>query len=268
MIAAVRERVRSHDLATGEPVPGSQSVYRAVAVLRGVARSNINGITASVLANDLQLTLATTHRLLKVLTGEGLLTFDPYSKRYKLGLQLYTLGLEAQQFALRELLAGALQRIRDLSRETVFLFVRSGADSLCLERLDGDIAVPQLTIDVAARRPLGIGAGGLALLAAESDAFIEQALAHNANIYSAYADLTAEEIRVAMLATRRRGFSFNDGRLQDDVRAVGLAVGRTDEPPLAAVSIATSQARIGTRKRKEFESLLYNELKTRDWTFP
>ena len=261
MIAAVKERVRAQDSLFGEPIPGSQSVYRAVAILRGVARGNVNGVTASARAADPQPTLATTHRLLKVLSGEVLLTFAPYSKRYKL-------GVEAKQFSLRALLSSTIQLIRDLSRETVFLFVRSGADSLCLARCDGDIRIAQLTIDVGSRRSLGHGAGGLALLAGESGEVIERVLVHNERIYPAYANLTSEEIRCGVTATLKRGFSFNDGRLKDDVRAVGLAVGRANEPPLAAVSIATSQARIGTRKRKELDNLLYNELRTRDWTFP
>ena len=66
--------------SSGERIPGTQSVYRAIAVLRGIARSNAAGVTASVLARELELTLATTHRLLKVLASEGLLTFDPYRK--------------------------------------------------------------------------------------------------------------------------------------------------------------------------------------------
>lgn len=99
-------------------------------------------------------------------------------------------------------------------------------------------------------------------------AAVLRGVARNDQIDPAYANLKSEEIRAAVSATRKRGFSLNAGCLKDDVRAVGFAVGRINEPPLAAVRIATSQARIGTRKRKEFESLLYNELRTRDWTFP
>ena len=157
------------DAMKGERISGSQSVYRAIAVLRGVARHNATGITASVLANELALTLATTHRLLKVLTDESLLTFDPYSKKYHVGLELYMLGMTAWQFNLRDLLASAMARVREISRETVFLLVRSGADALCLERLDGDFPIRALTLAVGSRRPLGVGAGGLALLAAETD---------------------------------------------------------------------------------------------------
>ena len=245
-------------------VSGSQSVYRAVGVLRGVARHNVTGVTASTLASEQGLTLATAHRLLKVLTGEGLLTFDPYSKKYHLGLELYTLGIAARDFGLRDLLAGPMERLRDLSRETVFLLVRSGFDALCLERLDGDFPIRTLTLGIGSRRPLGIGAAGLALLAAESDEVVEQVLRYNGKLYTDYAEFTNEEIRSAVALTRRRGASFNDGRLRNEVRAVGMAVGLTDEAPIAAVSIATSQLRMEESRRSELETLLRSEIGTLD----
>ena len=249
----------------GERISGTQSVYRAIAVLRGVARSNAVGITASALARELELTLATTHRLLKVLAGEGLLTFDPYSKKYHLGLELYVLGVEAHYFGMRELLAGPMERVRDQSGETVFLLVRSGADALCLERLDGDFPIRALTLTVGSRRPLGVGAGGLALLAAEPDEVVERVLGHNRKRYADYADFTPDEIRAAVSLTREYGSSFNDGRLRDDVRAVGLAIGPTGEIPGAAVSVATNQARMEESRRAELHALLKSELEIIDW---
>ena len=246
-------------------VSGSQSVYRAIALLSGVARNNATGITATTLAKQQDLTLATTHRLLKVLVSEGMLTFDPYSKKYHLGLELYTLGMEARHFGLRNLLATPMERIREISRETVFLLIRSGADALCLERLDGDFPIRKLTLTVGSRRPLGVGAGSLALLAAETDEVVEQVLRHNRKLYSDYAGFTQKKIRDAVSLTRQRGASFNDGRLANEVRAVGMAFGPEGEPPYAAVSVATSQARMEEQQRSELQALLKSEIGDLDW---
>lgn len=246
-------------------VLGSQSVYRAIAVLKGVARDNATGMTASVLADTLDLTMATTHRLLKTLASEGLLTFDPYSKKYHLGFELYMLGVEARYFGLSDLLAGPMERIRTASHETVLLLVRSGTDALCLQRLDGVFPLRALTLTVGSRRPLGVGAGGIALLAFEPDEVIELVLRHNEKIYPHYADLTLAQIRAEAAAARKRGFSFNDGRLRDDIRAVGLAVGPDGEAPIAAVSIATSQSRITKSQQSDMEKLLKSELGDVDW---
>ena len=266
--SSVEARERTADSIAGGTKPkvaGSQSVYRALALLRSVGRHNVSGVTASELAEEQGLTLATAHRLLKVLAGEGMLAFDPFSKKYFLGFELYALGIEARHFALRDLIGSILQRIRDLTRETVFLFLRAEADSLCLERLDGDYPIRALTIAVGMRRPLGIGAGGLALLAALPDRQVEAVLRHNAPLYPGYSGIEPDEIRAAVAETRKSGFSCNDGRLLSGVRAVGVAIGSPGETPFAAVSIATREERADLKRREEFQSILEAELRRIEW---
>ena len=259
------DRGREGDFAP-RAVKGSQSVYRAIDVLRGVARHHRTGVTATALCEELDLTPATTHRLLQVLLSENILTIDPYSKRYHLGLELYSLGLAAHDFAVREYVSARLANLRKLSGETVFLFVRSGTDSLCLMRVDGEAAIPDLTLSAGSRRPLGVGAGSLALLAAHSTRFVERVLKSNANLFADYFDAPLDEIGRWVADTKARGFAFNDGRLHSGVRAVGVAIGPESAPPLAAVSIATDDARMSEARRIEFERLLKAEFESLDWS--
>ena len=247
-------------------VKGSQSVYRAIAVLRGVARHHRTGVTATALCDELDLTPATTHRLLQVLLSENILTIDPYSKKYHLGLELYSLGNAAHDFAVREHLVVHLNNLQKISGETVFLFVQSGADSLCLRRIDGETAIPELTLTEGSRRPLGVGAGGLALLAAQSNRFVDKILKSNTKLYGDYFDAPLDEIRRWVTDTRERGFSFNDGRLRTGVRAVGVAVGPPSARPVAAVSLATNAARMTEARRIEFEQLLKAQFESHDWS--
>lgn len=259
------EQAMGSDTATRN-VKGSQSVYRAISVLRGVARNNRTGITATALCEELDLTPATTHRLLQVLLSENILTIDPYSKRYHLGLGLYSLGIAAHDFAIREHVFARMTNLKKLSGETVFLFIRSGADSLCLMRIDGDAAIPDLTLSAGSRRPLGVGAGGLALLAAQPTRFVDKVLRSNTYLYADYFDAPLEEIKRWVAETRQRGFAFNDGRLRSGVRAVGVAIGPAGARPSAAVSIAASDARMSEARRAEFERLLKNEFESLDWS--
>ncbi len=247
-------------------VKGSQSVYRAIAVLRGVARHHSTGVTVTALCDELDLTPATTYRLLQVLLSENILTIDPYSKKYHLGLELYSLGNAAHDFAVREHLVIHLKNLKKLSGETVFLFVRSGADSLCLQRIDGESEIPSLTLTEGSRRPLGVGAGGLALLAAQSNRFVEKMLRSNVKFYGDYFDAPVDEIRRWVEDSRRRGFSFNDGRLKTGVRAVGMTVGPPSEPPVAAISLATNEARMTEERRIELERLLKAQFESHDWS--
>lgn len=247
-------------------VAGSQSIYRAITVLRCVAHHNRTGITATNLCREIGLTPATTHRLLQVLVSENMLTVDPYSKRYHLGLDLFVLGREAYDFGIKELLDTRLARIRSQTGETAFLLIRSGTDALCLTRLDGDYPIRALTLTEGSRRPLGIGAGGIALLAGQPKSIAEKILQSNAELYRDYHSVTEEEVRAWVRKTRRRGFSFNDGRLKDGVRAVGVAIRLNDAPPVAAVSVATSERRMTSRQRRRLEQVLESELAGINWS--
>ena len=250
---------------TKKNISGSQSVYRAIAVLRGVAKNNEKGITAKKLADEIGLTIQTTYRLLRVLLDEGLLTVDPFSKEYYLGLEMYQMGSAAHVFSLANFLEGALQNIQEMTEETVFLFIRSGTDSLCLRRLDGKYPIRELTLINGSRRPLGVGAGGLALLSAMPNSLSDKIIKSNLHKYQNYFQTSIEEMQQDVLAAKSTGLSFNDGRVKEGVRGIGMAIGPKDNPGLCAVSIATSDKRMGTDRRSMLETSLCKELNQIEW---
>ncbi len=247
-------------------IPGSQSVYRAISVLRGVARHNRTGVAAKHLADEIGLTLATTHRLLKVLVSEDILTVDPYSKKYHLGYTLFQMGSAAHDFSIIRYLDAPLQKLREVTGETVFLFIRSGTDALCLRRIDGDYPIRALTLTIGSRRPLGVGAGSMALLAAQTENMRTRILASNLERFSDYFETNLEDMRQQLAATRRRGFSFNDGYLRECVQAVGMAIGPEGREPIAAVSIAASDRRMAPDRRQFLETSLGAEFAGLDWS--
>ncbi|MDO8971128.1 MAG: helix-turn-helix domain-containing protein, partial [Saprospiraceae bacterium] len=119
------------------PVQGTQSISRAVALLRAVARNNENGAQLSKLARNVDLNVVTARRLLSVLVHEGLLSFDQQKKTYQIGIALYHIGSAAKQFEIRDRFRSTLEKIADLTEDTVFLFVRRGNDATCIDRLEG-----------------------------------------------------------------------------------------------------------------------------------
>ena len=144
---------------------GNRSIHRAIDLLRAIAKLQGQGSGLSRLAKEAQLPRSTVHRILAVLVQRGLIAIDPMSKTYHIGIELVTLGTTAQQFTIKDRFRSALERISDVSEDTVYLFVRSGNDGLCIDRIVGKFPIHTLTLSVGGRRPLGVGAGCLALLA-------------------------------------------------------------------------------------------------------
>ncbi|AWJ82585.1 acetyl-CoA synthetase (plasmid) [Azospirillum sp. TSH58] len=71
---------------------GTQSLERALALLRAVASHGADGARLADLMSDTALSKATAHRLLTALARERFIDQDPRSRRYHLGPELDSLG--------------------------------------------------------------------------------------------------------------------------------------------------------------------------------
>lgn len=239
---------------------GAQAIVRAITLLRAVARTNDRGVRANVLAAETGLSVATTHRILGVLAQEGLLTHDPYSKVYHLGMELSVLGAAAQEFSIRDRLRPALEQIALEVEDTIFLLIRSGSDAVCIDRVEGSYPIRTLTLDVGARRPLGVGGGSLALLAFLTDAEVEAVLAANAQRYSSYADFTADDIRRFVFEARELGYALNNGILRPNVAAVGVPVRNADGRIVAAISVAAIPDRLPEERQERVAEIIAHNI--------
>lgn len=183
---------------------GAQTIYRAVAVLKGIADRNRQGTGMTELAAATGLTGPTVHRILKTLTDVGL-ALQQADKRYALGPLVYDLGLTAApRFDLSNLCADITTRLADSTGDTVFFSRLSGHDMVCVSRTSGSFPVKTLITDVGLRRPLGVGAGGLAVLSALPEATRETLMQANADNYAAHGK-SVDQIRQEVGAARELG---------------------------------------------------------------
>lgn len=241
------------------PANGARVVRRAVSLLREVSAARGNGATLKTLADSAGLPQPTAHRLLKLLREEGLLERDAASRAYRLGPLLYEFGLAvAPRVDARRLCAGTLDRITRAVGDATYLNSRSGNDALCLDRREGSFEVQALPIEIGNRRPLGVGAGALAVLASlppgEADAVIEA----NARRYRRHG-LTAERIRVYVEATRARGFAITSGRIVARYRGVAIAVGNGIGGVPASLSVIAIAERLDPRRVEQVARILLRE---------
>ena len=178
-----------NDAPGSASVRGTQSVQRAVGVLRCIA-SMSPGPRLGQIAEALEIDLGTAHRIVKGLSFEGLIQRRPETRRYELGRVVYEVGLAAAPaFPLRDLCRPVLDRLAQRTGDSIFLLVRSGLDAVCLERVEGGFPVQAHTLNVGARRPLGVGAAGMALLMSLPAAEVESVLIANAERFRAWEKL-------------------------------------------------------------------------------
>lgn len=108
------------------------------------------------------LSRATAHRLAVALEAHGLLRRTAEG-RFALGLHLVALGrAAAEQFPLAEAAAPALEQLRDTTGESVQLYVRDGAERVCVAALESPHGLRTI-VPVGAALPMGRGSAGRVL---------------------------------------------------------------------------------------------------------
>ena len=145
---------------------GAQSIRRAVAILRVLATGQERGVRLADVVAVCGLNRPTVHRVLKVRGEEGAVEQDPATRRYLVGREVSLLGLaRGTRSPVRAVAEPYLSHLAEQIGDTVFLTVRSGADSIGVDRKMGHYPVQVRALDIGARRPLGVGVAGVMLLA-------------------------------------------------------------------------------------------------------
>lgn len=233
----------------------AQTVGRAVDLLRLIASSQSANLRLLEIAAMASLDKSTAHRLLQRLVHERLLVRDRL-RGYRLGPLLYELGLVAlPETNLREVSQPALHQLAQSTGDMVFLIMRSGYETVCLNRIAGSFPIQTLTRTVGDRHPLGVGAGGLAILAALNDANMEIVLKAVAPQLRRYG-LSERMLHRAVAATRERGHAVDEGSAARDVTAIGHVVRDGTGSPIAAVFVASIRSRMTESRQRVVGKLL------------
>jgi DNA-binding IclR family transcriptional regulator len=231
---------------------GTQSITRATQVLRELASHNRVGLRLSDVVAQTALEPPTARRILKGLIAEGMVVQNSATRRYFLGRLVYELGLAATPGAnFRDLCRPSLERLASATGDTIFLNVRSGGDAVCIDRYEGSFPVKTLTVDIGARRPLGVGSGTLAILGALPDDEMRAVVATNGRRYGAYGGLDAPTMLRMALRCREVGYAFEKVIGMPGVKGLGVAVTSKSNVCFAALSIAAIESRMTPARHGE-----------------
>lgn len=246
--------------ATSASVGGSQSIQRAVSLLKLVAAA-AEGARYVDLVGQTGLQPATVHRMLRRLVLEGLLQQNRRDKRYRLGPLAYEIGLAASaQFDLRSVVAPSLERISRATGDTSFLTVHSGLDAVCVDRKEGAFPVKALTVEVGSRRPLGTAAGSLALLYPRPEEDIVRIVDANEAKLTRYGELTKEKLWKLVRLAKRLGYALNADVILPGVTGIGVPIPSRVGYPTAALSVVAISSRLPRKHHAQIVDLLQREV--------
>lgn len=230
---------------------GTQTLERGVELLKLVAAHHPSGARLTDLVQLSGLEPPTVHRLLASLVREGLVGQQETGKRYVLGRYCGQLAKAAAHEApIQETYGPLLEQIAQDTGDATFLVVQSGFDTLCIARAIGTYMIQALAVSVGHRQPIGVGAGGLAMLAQMPARDAEALIRANRDRLAYYRNLTDSALRDMVRQARSAGHAVIGNYAVSGVVGVGVALRDPLGNIVGGISVASIKQRMG-RERQE-----------------
>jgi DNA-binding IclR family transcriptional regulator len=239
---------------------GLQTLDRAMSVLR-LLGGHADGMRLVDVQQEAGLSKPTAHRLLMSLVSHELVSQDPRTRVYRLGPALDTLRWVRAESGpdLRRICAAPVQRLAEESGDTVFVMARDRLETVCTARESGSYPIRAITVEVGTRRPLGIGAGGIAILGTLPAAEARSILGSLSARFDEYRLTSLEYANRAVDQARRNGYGISDGQVVKGVRGVAVRVRDRTGAPVAAVGIAAIAERMRSNRMPQLVEMLRRE---------
>ncbi|MCC8943090.1 IclR family transcriptional regulator [Bradyrhizobium sp. Arg68] len=240
------------------PEPGQADKFNAIqkvcAVLRVLAQRSPLRLTD--IADATSLNKATALRILNSLIEEGFVSRVTGAKTYELGQEARVMAVGARRSVdIAELAQPSLLRLSERSADTALLSVRSGVEALYLARSVGSNPLQPNYLQIGSRRPLGVGAGALALLVWLPDAEIEAVIEVIVPRLAKSPRITPKFLREKIAAARKAGHTVLIDAAFPGMGGVGVPVRDETGEVVAALSIGAASDRIRRREAELAEML-------------
>jgi DNA-binding IclR family transcriptional regulator len=234
------------------------SLRRAMAIMRVLANVNEQGAGLTDIAYQAGLPHPTAHRVLAQMLEEGMVRRAEDGRKYALGPLTFELGLAAaRQLEVRHLYRPIIAQLASETGDTAYLTVRSGLEAVCVDRRQGASPVQVIALKIGSRRPLGVGAGGLAIVAGLPEQERAEVIRSVAPDLEANWKTPEPELREIIEQIRRDGYTLIRNRVFQGVSALGHPVRDSRGNPVAAVSLATINQRMRPARVRELNEYLH-----------
>lgn len=199
------------------------------------------------IAKETNINPSTCYNLLKTLVHERIVTFDPKSKGYAVGLGLVEIArgcIERASFA--RLARPYLNAIATEFNVTTMLWQRSPDDRMILVELAETNAAMRVHMNVGQRLPLFIGAFGRCMAARSTLSKVALRRAFDTLRWQDAPAFNAwlQEVKAA----GSRGFAVDVDHYVRGVTTVAASVAGADDAPVMAVSAVGFSAQFGQRE--------------------
>lgn len=222
---------------------GIRVLDRAYSLLEILADGQPRSLVQLSASADLNTT--TTFRILASLQSRNYVARNQQTGEYTLGLACLELAHAFLGSSIRSLALPHLLALREETRETVHLAVLDRMDVVYVDKLDALHAIGLMSSHVGGRKPAYCTGVGKALLAYQDEAMLRQHYAAAGMPELTPTTITTVDGLLAELkATRDRGYTFDLGENEREVRCVAAPVFDSSGHAAAAISVSGPATRM------------------------
>lgn len=225
------------------------TIVRAMAVLRVVAEAD--GLVAvKDIAQSLALPMSTSHRLLELLIGSGLIRKNQSHRRYGIGAEFFRLAnLISTKTSMASLVQPALDELSAETGETTIFseYLPAEFKMTYAAKCDSQHTL-RFRITLNERIPLEWGASGLAILAFLPEATQAQVLARAEPSPVNMKRLTDDAFFQRLETVRRDGFAISESEQLPDSVGVAAPIYTAQDTVVGSIVLTIPKTRFDTER--------------------
>src|SRR5215218_1771139 len=224
-----------------------EALERGLKVLDLFSEPGTPGLRLTDISDRLGISKSLALRITSTLEAGGYLTRDAETKRYRLGVRLYQLGLAAEQnLDLRRIAQPLLRRLAEETRETVSLIAVDNAGPLCIDVIESPQGL-RVFAQVGRRMPWHAGSSGKVVLAFLSQREQERILAGPFEKFTATTVTNPEQLRETLAEIRKNGFYVGMTDLDEHALGVAGPIFGHDGQVCGSVSVSAPTSRMSNQ---------------------
>lgn len=203
------------------------------------------------IAEAVQLSKTTVHRLLTTLESKRFITRDKATGLYRLGFRLIEMAsLVLQDIELQRWAVPYLQRLSSQYDETVDMSILEGSHVMYLEVIESSQRV-KIAAAVGQRLPAYFTASGKAILAFLPQKTVLPILEKNLAEGNSLVKRTIPEMLASLGEIRERGYAIAEEEYEPDINAVAAPLFDADHNPIASIAIVGPSFRLSRNRLPE-----------------
>lgn len=232
---------------SAKPYPGTQSILRAVALLKCFDDQHVEWSLAD-LTRVLDLNKTTVFRYLSALESEGLVARKDAGENYVLGPEIVTMaGYALRSIDMRSSARLTLEQLAEETKETASLEIVSGDEMMIIDEVVGEHLVSGVR-SLGTRWPLHGTSTGLAIVATWPPEKREFFLQSNPAPITPQTVTEPEALRALLGQFSSQGYAVSDEMLEPGLVAVGAPLLNFDGHVEAAISIYGPKSRLDEQR--------------------